>query len=133
MAYRPFRGDAEAATRYLSWMVRQFGDGRTHPLAFGTRASWALVTSKLGRKGPRLGELEDITDVPEAAWEKISTTTAQHWWGGDRLAGDADHPAVARVFERQCPLIDDEGRVTSAFAALAHGIWHPLLAAEESA
>ncbi|MBO87672.1 MAG: exodeoxyribonuclease V subunit gamma, partial [Deltaproteobacteria bacterium] len=57
-AFRPFGGDSEAARSYLAWMVTTFERGRTRPLAFGTRASWAFATLKTGRKGPRIGELE---------------------------------------------------------------------------
>ena len=125
--------DAEAAAAWLAWLIDHQQAGLIQPLPFGTRSSWAFVSSKLGRKGPRVGALPSLADLPEDAFQKASVAAAQHWWGGDRLAGDADHPAVTRVFDRRCPILDEHDLVTPEFRALAHGLWHPLMAAEEPA
>ena len=132
-ALRPFGGSAPHATAYLTWLARWRRLGRSSPLPMGPRSSWAFVTTRLGRKGPRVGDTTDPAALPEDAVRDGGRAAIQHWLGSDRLTGDRSHPAVERLFGATCPIALDGDRLHPTFVALALGLWGPLLAAEEPA
>jgi len=131
-AYQPFQGHIAEARRYLVSLAHWRREGLQSPLVFGPRSSWAFVTKKVERRGPRVGDIADLTELSAPARKVGSEAAAAHWYGNERLPGDIAVPALARVFGHRCPFLDEHNLVTDAFAELALGVWSPLLRAEES-
>ncbi len=130
-AYHPFGGDSSAARAYLSRLLQLREQGLTHPLLYGPRSSWAFMTTKLGRSGPRVCDVDSLDALSPELLQKASKEAAQHWWGTERFAGDLHHPAMERLFGRSCPILDTTGTATAEFVELAFTLWGPLLASEE--
>ena len=132
VALRPFQGDRSRARDYIVQLTHWMHTGRQRPLPYGPRSSWAFVTKKVGRRGPLVGMVEDLSTLDDKALQGASAAAAQHWNGSDRLQGDRDHPAVRQVFDDHCPILDEDGVAAEAFVELARGVWRPLLDAEEA-
>ncbi len=128
----PFGGDAANAKAWLLRRVQGFHEGRRRPLPFLARASWALANRKMGRGAPPIGLQWGYDNLPSEAREAGLTAAREHWYGSDRLTGEAQDAAVVAVLGTDWPYPEDSAS-EAEFITLALDFWGPVLQARSQA
>ncbi|CAN0543096.1 unnamed protein product [Laminaria digitata] len=108
--------------------------GQAQPLPILPNGSF-LIAWNLRKAGWAQVDLHDLDEVGRALQalpnktRDATTKAVVGAWRPYRGRGDADDPAVARLYGEHCPAVDPQGNLRADFVATSLRLWAPIIAA----